>query len=63
MILLEISFSGLKNITLKKKFVLIVVDVEVLEILKSQQHAMYEQCHSIPQHSINMVEWKRKYMR
>ena len=28
--LFEISFSGLKNITLKKNFVLIVVDVEVL---------------------------------
>ena len=26
----SISFSGLKNITLKKNFVLIVVDVEVL---------------------------------
>ena len=28
--LFEISFSGLKNLTLKKNFVLIVVDVEVL---------------------------------
>ena len=36
--LFEISFSGLKNITLKKKFVLIVVDLEVLEILKSWRH-------------------------
>ena len=34
----EISFSGLKNITLKKEFVLIVVDLEVLEILKSWRH-------------------------
>ena len=62
-ILSEISFSGLGNITLEKEFVLTVVDLEVLEILKSRQHTMYVQCHSIPQHSINMVKWKRKYMR
>ena len=36
--LFEISFSGLKNVTLKKKFVLIVVDLEVLEIFKSWRH-------------------------
>ena len=38
MIMFEISFSGLKNITLKKEFVLIVVDLEVLEILKWWRH-------------------------
>ena len=32
--LFEISFSGLKNITSKTKFVFIVVELEVLEILK-----------------------------
>ena len=36
--LFEISFSDLKNITLKKEFVLIVVDLEVLKILKSWRH-------------------------
>ena len=36
--LFEISFSGLKNITSKKKFVFIVVDLEVLEILKLWRH-------------------------
>ena len=37
-ILSEISFSGLGNITLEKEFVLTVVDLEVLEILRSPRH-------------------------
>ena len=37
-ILFEILFSGLKNITLKKEFVLIVMDLEVLEILQLWRH-------------------------
>ena len=36
--LFEISFSGLKNITSKKKCGFIVVDLDVLEILKLWRH-------------------------
>ena len=57
----KISFSGLKKITLKTKFVFIVVDLEVPWDFKIV--ATYVRCHSIPQHSINMAEWKRKYTR
>ena len=35
---MEISFSGLNKNTLEKKFVLIVVNLEVLKILKSWRH-------------------------
>ena len=57
----KISFSGLKKITLKTKFVFIVVDLEVPWDFKIV--ATYVRCHSIPQHSINMAEWKRKCTR